>query len=121
MTSIITSVGSPGSIGPTSGGKVTAFNAISTVPGQVLGANQFRVQALFHNPGGQDIFIYPINVLNASGQNTPLAPTTAALGGCFRVFANGGTLTLTGECQGAWGAFAAANANNPLTVMDTNA
>jgi hypothetical protein len=39
-----------------------------------------------------------------------------------RVYGNGGTLDITGECQGAWQALAntGAGSSNPLTVIDSN-
>lgn len=103
-----------------SGGKVYAFNTISTAPQQVAPGNPSRQQITFHNPGDVDIFVAPGTVLNAAGSAVVLVPTTAALGGCFRIFANGGSLTITGECQTAWQAFSASGATKPLTVMDSN-
>jgi hypothetical protein len=50
----------------------------------------------------------------------PLTPTVSSLGGCFRVFGNGGTFSIQGEIQGAWIAFSASASNNPLTILDTN-
>lgn len=112
-------VGAPGTIGPASGGKVTAFNNISTVFTQVIAANPSRVAISFHNPGTQNLFVGPMVVLNSSGQNTANAPTNAAPGGAYVVYP-AATLVMTGECQGAWGAFAAANATNPLTISESN-
>lgn len=103
-----------------SGGKIYAYNNVSTAPAVVAPANTGRMKIIFHNPGTVDIFIAPSVVLNSSGSNVALVPSTAALGGCWRVFANGGTLEITGECQGAWQAFSASAASNPLTVMDSN-
>lgn len=102
-----------------SGGKVYAYNNITTVAAQVAAANPSRQKITFHNPGTVDIYIAPAYVVN-TGTNVALAPTTAALGGCFIIYANGGTLELSGECQGAWKAFAASGTTNPLTVMDSN-
>lgn len=117
--STISGVGAPGSVGPTSGGKVYAFNNLTTTPGVVAPANQFRQAITFHNPGTVDIFVAP-SLVQTSGSNAALTPTTSALGGCFRVYANGGDRTISGECQGAWQAFSASAAGNPLTVIDTN-
>ena len=103
-----------------SGGKVYAYNNMSTTPAQVAPANQSRTQITFHNPGTIDIFVAPATSLNASGQAVTLAPNTGALGGCFRVFANGGTLVINGECQTAWQAFTASSSGQPFTVMDSN-
>ena len=55
-----------------------------------------------------------------SGSQVTLTPSTSTLGGCFRVYANGGQLTLGGECQGQWQAFSASASSNPLTVVDSN-
>ena len=76
---------------------------------------------MFHNPGTNDVFIAPAYVQN-TGSNVALSPSNAVLGGCFRVYGNGGTLVIEGECQGAWQAFAVTGAGtaNPLTVMDSN-
>lgn len=104
-----------------SGGKVYVFNHISTAAAQVVGANASRTKVTFHNPGTIDLFIAPVlNNNGASGGAIAFTPTTATLGGCFLVFANGGTLVVDGECQGAWQAFARSGTDNPLTVMDTN-
>ena len=106
-------------VGPTSGGKVYAYNNLSTTPEVVAPANQFRTQLTFHNPGTVDVFIAPMVQVN-NGSQVPLVPTTSALGGCFRVYANGGQLTIRGECSGQWQAFSASASGNPLTVMDSN-
>jgi hypothetical protein len=122
MGIIQTNPGSPGANAGASGGKVYAFNAITNVSNTpVAPANPQRNAITFHNPGAQDILVSPTVALNfATGLAIPLTPTTAALGGGFRVFANGGSLTVTGECQQAWQALALAGTTNPLTVMDTN-
>jgi hypothetical protein len=104
-----------------SGGKVYAYNALIVTPQVVAPVNTGRVKITFHNPGTVDIFIAPLVVLNpATGANVPLVPTVSALGGCWRVFSNGGSLEISGECQGAWQAFAASGTGNSLTVMDSN-
>jgi hypothetical protein len=117
--SIISGVGAPGSVGPTSGGKVYAFNNLTTTPGVVAPANPSRVAITFHNPGTIDLFIAP-SVAQTTGSSVALVPTTAALGGCVRILALGGSHTITGECQGAWQAFSASGSSNSLTVIDTN-
>lgn len=100
-----------------SGGKVRPFNAITNIAlTQVLPPNPSRVTATFHNPGANDIFVAP--AVDATG--AVLAPSNAALGGTFRVFANGGTLIISGECQTAWNAFGAAGITNPFTSMESN-
>ena len=99
-----------------SGGLVYAFNSISTTPQPILSPDPARVSVTFHNPGPVDIFIGPMMIQN-SGTDSPLVPNVALLGGCFRVYANGGALTLTGEVQKQWQAFSASGVNNPLTVV----
>ncbi len=104
-----------------SGGKIYAFNTISTTPQQVAPANVSRTKITFHNPGDVDIFIAPAVTLSpTTGSNVTLTPTTSVLGGCWRVFSNGGSLEITGECSGAWQAFSASSSAKPLTVMDSN-
>jgi len=119
MTEIITGVGSPGTINSASGGRVYAYNIISSSPLQVVGQNASRQSITFHNPGSVDIFVAPTMVQN-SGSDVALSPTPSNLGGCLRVPANGGTLVITGECQKPWQAFSASGSGNPLTVVDTN-
>lgn len=106
-------------VGPTSGGKWYAYNNLTTTPEVVAPPNQFRTFITFHNPGTVDIFVAPQYVIN-TGANVPLTPTTSALGGCYRIYANGGSLTLTGECSGEWQAFSASASGNPFTVIDSN-
>jgi hypothetical protein len=112
-----------------SGGKVYGYNNISdAAPVVVANENSGRQKITFHNPGTNDILIAPVFVQNVLGtapaqaSNVAFTPTTVLMGGCFRVYGNGGTLSITGECQGAWQALGAigAGANNPLTVMDSN-
>ena len=114
-------------IGPTSGGKVYAYNNLNTTPEVVAPANQQRASITFDNPGTVDIFVAPVNVqaINTApttppGTNVALSPTTSLLGGCYRIFSNGGSRTFTGECQGQWQAFSASSSSNPLTVTDSN-
>ncbi len=122
MGLISTGPGSPLAFASASGGKVYAYNAISE-SGLITIAppNQYRTKIIFHNPGVNDVFIAPLFV-QTTGSNVALSPSNAALGGCFRVYGNGGTLAVEGECQGGWQAFAVsgAGASNPLTVFDTN-
>jgi hypothetical protein len=119
MSKITTSVGSPGTVSSASGGRTYAFNAITTSPQQVIGANPQRQRITVHNPGTQDVFFFSEVVL-VNGSDTALVPSLSALGGCYRVYANGGTLVIEGECQKSWGAFAASGSTNPLTVTDSN-
>src|SRR5258708_3898300 len=97
-------LGCPGSVlafSSASGGKVYAYNNINAVPQQVAPINPSRQQLTFHNPGTIDILVAPATVLIA-GSFAPLAPTNTQRGGCFLVYANGGSLTVVGECQTAW-------------------
>ena len=119
MATITTNVGSPGTVSSASGGRTYAFNNISTSPAQVIGANPARQSITVHNPGAVDIFFAPTVVQNG-GSDTTLSPSPSALGGCYRVYSNGGTLVITGECQKPWQAFALSGTTNPLTVTDSN-
>lgn len=117
--SIITGVGSPGTVSYASGGFTYAYNNIDTTPIQVAGLNPARRKITFHNPGSVDIMIAPAFVQN-TGSDVALVPSPTALGGCYRVFANGGSLTIDGECQKPWQAFSVTGSNNPLTVEVSN-
>ena len=120
--SIFTTPGAPGTVSGASGGKVYSFNNISESGlVTVAAANPARIKVTFHNPGTSDVFIAPAFVQN-TGSNVALTPSNAALGGCIRVYGNGGQYTIDGECQGAYQAFAVTGAGttNPLTVIDTN-
>ncbi len=112
-----------------SGGKIYGYNNIAeAAPIVVAQPNPSRQSITFHNPGAQDIFVGPVNTQNSLGtapttpSNVPFVPSNAALGGCFRVYGNGGALVISGECQGGWQALAVtgAGAANPLTVMESN-
>lgn len=112
-------------VGPTSGGKIYAFNNVSTSPEVVAPANVNRQSITFHNPGAVNIYIAPVNVqaLNSVAgniSNQVLTPSPASLGGCFLIGAGGGFITLTGECQGSYQAFSATGSSNALTVSDNN-
>src|SRR6266403_5430303 len=129
MGIISTGPGSPLAFSSASGGKVYGYNNISEFASIVIAqANPSRQKITFHNPGPKDIFIAPSFVQNVLGSapatpsNVALVPSNVALGGCWRVYGNGGVLAIEGECQGAWQAFAtsAAGATNPLTVMESN-
>ena len=129
MGIISTGPGSPLAFSSASGGKVYGYNNISEFAARVVAqANPSRQKITFHNPGPTDIFIGPSFVQNVLGtapanpSNVALVPSNAILGGCWRVYGNGGVLSIEGECQGAWQAFAvtSAGANNPLTVMESN-
>jgi hypothetical protein len=116
MTTLTAGVGSPGTISIAGGQFILEFNAMNTTPLQVLGFAPQRQKIIFHNPGTIDIFVAPVYIQN-SGSDAALTPSPSALGGCFRVYANGGTLEITGECQKPWQAFSASASGNPLTVM----
>jgi hypothetical protein len=113
-----TSVGSPGTVSAASGGFTYAYNNISTTPIQVLPVGAQRQSFTVHNPGTVDIFIAQMFVQNTD-TDVALSPTTSALGGCWRCFANGGSLKFSGECQKAWQAFSASGSGNPLTIVIT--
>jgi hypothetical protein len=109
-------LGGSGAIGPTSGGKTTAVNNVSTVNAQVIGPNPNRVRITFHNPGLVDILVAMVRDVNGA----VLAPTFTSRGGSFLIFANGGEKAFDGECQLAFNAVAASGAANPLTIVETN-
>lgn len=118
---IISSVGGSGTFASASGGKIYAFNDMATTTQVIAPFNTDRRKIVFHNPGIVNIFVAMLqrNSLT-TGATIPLVPTTVALGGCFLVYADGGTLVVEGECQRAWLGFAASGTTNPLTVMDSN-
>ena len=120
--SVITIPGGSGTVSGASGGKIYAFNNISE-SGLVTVAPALtsRRKITFHNPGPNDIYVAPA-LVQTTGSSVAFTPSNAALGGCFLVYANGGTLVIEGECQGAFQAFAltGAGSSNPLTVMDSN-
>ena len=117
--SIITGVGSPGTVSYASGGFTYAINNLGTTPQTILNTNPARRKITIHNPGSVDAFFAPLFVQN-TGSDVQLNPTPSALGGCYRIFANGGTLVIDGECQKPWQAFSATGSNNPLTVEVSN-
>lgn len=128
MGIITTGPGSPLAFSSASGGKVYAYNNIDETVGiRVAGPNTSRQKITFHNPGTNDLFISPQKIQNTAGNFTPTSDqpnnvTNTTLGGSFRLYGNGGTLVIEGECQGTWGALAVtgSGSNNPLTVMDSN-
>ena len=107
-------VGSSGSVGPTNGGKVWAFNNLPVTSTQVLGANPARATLIFHNPGANTIYVNP----TADANGAPLAPTLSNLGGAF-MLVSGGQLILSGEIQLPWAAFGSTT-GCPLTIMESN-
>lgn len=124
MAHFAASPGASNAVGPTSGGKVYAFNNISTVAQPVAPANPQRTSLTFCNPGAVNIYVYPQFVQAQNGivttNNIALAPTPSALGGCLVVYANGGSIVIQGECAGQYNAFALTGISNALTVMDSN-
>lgn len=122
---IVAGIGASPSVGPTSGGKIYAYNNLSTTPMVVAQANQSRQSITFHNPGTIDVVVFPsyvqgMDAAPATPSSMPLTPSTLNLGGGFRVYANGGQLTLTGECQGAWQALSTSGSGQSFTVMESN-
>lgn len=122
---LISGVGSPGSVGPTSGGKTYAFNNIGVSPIVVAPPSTARTNITFYNPGTIVIYIFPtyvqaLNSIPASIADQLLSPSGAALGGCWALPPSGGYLNLSGECQYGFQAFAASGSGNPLTVTDSN-
>lgn len=121
MGIISTGPGSPLVVSGGSGGKVYGFNALDAVtPTVVAPANTSRQSVVFHNPGTVDVIVFP-SLIQTTGSSVANGATVAAKGGGFLVYANGGSLTVTGECQGAWKALAISGSGNALTVMDSNA
>lgn len=121
MTVISSGPGSARSFGPTSGGKLYAYNALDAVtPQQVAPQNKFRTKITFHNPHPTiDVLVYPQFKLN-TGSNATNDPTIATPGGGFWVYANGGSLTIEGEVSQAYFALGASGSTGALTVMDSN-
>lgn len=121
--SIIVGVGGSGTYSSASGGKVYAYNSLSPTAQVVAPANTSRKKITFHNPGTINVIVGPSLALLTNAINALLAPlvlTNTVFGGGFLVYANGGTLVIEGECQGAWQALAISSSGQPLTVMDTN-
>lgn len=122
MGLITTGPGSPLAFSSASGGKLYAYNDINEFGGTPIApANTQRQKITFHNPGTKDIFVSPQFSLN-TGSNVNLNVGPGRLGGTFRIYGNGGTLVIDGECQQAWNAFCdtGSGGGNPLTVMDSN-
>lgn len=120
--------GGPQAFNGANGGKIYGYNNITNAANTTVApGNPQRQKITFHNPGTQDIFVSQTLIQNTVGtaptsnpSDVAFTPTTTLYGGCFRVFANGGTLEITGECQKAWQALAASGTTNQLTVVDTN-
>ena len=97
---------------------ITALNNIGTSLVPVIGANPTRNSINFSNPGTVDIIVFPISVLNIVPPAV-YTPSLSSLGGGYRVFANGGDLTIEGStsCQ-PWQALSVSGSNNPLTIAE---
>jgi hypothetical protein len=128
MGIITTGPGSPLTTSSASGGKTYGYNNITDAQNTIVAnANPQRQEITFHNPGTVDIFVSQTVIQNILGtaptqpSDVAFVPTTSAFGGTYRVFANGGQLTVKGECQKAWQALAASGTTNPLTVTESNA
>lgn len=119
---VVSIVGGPQANASASGNKTYAYNNISTAFAVVAPANVNRRKLVFHNPGSVDIFVAPTEAYASVSAAAPtsLIPSVSSLGGCWRVFSNGGTLTLEGEIQGPFQAASASGSGNALTVMDSN-
>lgn len=118
MSVTITNPGAPGAINAASGGLTFAFNNINNMPQLIAPIQANRFSLTIHNPGTVDVFVAPVYVQN-NGSDVLLNPSLSQLGGCWRVYANGGTIVITGECQKNYQAFALSGNTNPLTVVDS--
>lgn len=119
--SVLSIVGGSQTYSSASGGKVYSYTSITTAPTPVAPPNPARQKITFHNPGAVDIFVGPAVISNINtGVQSAFAPTIVNYGGCFRVFANGGTLVIDGECAVGWQAFSVSGSGNQFTVMDSN-
>lgn len=102
----------------------TAFNNISTTPQQVAVQNGARSKITFSVAGGVDVIVFPMTAYNGlptsqNNQSVALTPSTALLGGGFRVFASGGDIVRTGQAaKQAYQALSVSGSGNPLTVME---
>lgn len=101
----------------------TAFNTISTSPIQVAAPNATRSKITFSVAGGVDVIVFPLTAYaglpQPGGTSVVLTPTTALLGGGFRVFAAGGDVQRTGQAaKQGYQALSVSGSGNPLTVME---
>jgi hypothetical protein len=97
------------------GGKATAYNGICTEPVVVVPKNPTRTSLTFANPGTETLYVGPLD----SAEGKPLGQSIFALGGTIPL-GPGAVLVITGECHGAFLAFAVEGEANPLTVMESN-
>jgi hypothetical protein len=124
---ILAGIGASQTVSSASGGKIFGYNNITNLANTIVAQpNQARKQIIFHNPGTVDVLVSPTVIQNIIGtaptnpSNVAFVPTPTVYGGTFRVYANGGTLMVDGECQGAWQALAITGTTNQLTVMESN-
>ena len=97
---------------------ITAVNNLGTTPIVVMQPSPTRTSINFHAPGSVDIIVAPLTVLQG-GVSVNLVPSLAALGGCYRVYANGGDRPISGPAAGqGWQAFAVSGSNQPLTITE---
>lgn len=105
---------------------IWAINNLGTSPVQVIGPNN-RKKLIFYNPGTIDFVVFPTtayiltagNVFNPPTASAALTPSTSALGGGIRVFANGGMVAVDGQsCKQAWQALSVSGSGNPLTIEE---
>jgi hypothetical protein len=113
MGQIFWNVGSPGTASVTANGGLSSA-VVGTSGAQVVAGNPARQSIRFANPGTTNIFVYPL--LNATGGAN--SPSSANPAGSFQVFP-GNQIVISGECQGAWGAFGA-SATNYLSILESN-
>lgn len=119
MTTTTSGVGSSRTVSAASGGFFQQHNNLNPTPRTLLQNNPARTSITVHNPGTIDLYFAPLYD-QTTGTDTLLVPSVSALGGCFLVFANGGTLVIEGECQKPWQAFSASGSNNPITIQTNN-
>jgi hypothetical protein len=94
--------------------KATGVNNIGTASGtSVLGSSSIRHGMLFHNPGSNDVYVYPSAL-------SP-APTTTTLGGTLRIVP-GDTVPFPAVMwpnqNSAFSAIALTGTTNPLTIWE---
>lgn len=122
---IFSGVGSPASVGATSGGSIYGYGGITAgLSFTVALANPQRRKITFHNVGGNngtDLYIYQ-TTLQTTGHDVPYDPANDGLPGSFTL-PIGGTWVFEGECQKAWGVYCAntdESAIGRITIVDSN-
>jgi hypothetical protein len=98
---------------------ITSVNNIGTAVIPLIGPNPGRDAINFHNPGSVDVIVFPTAVLNVV-LPAVFTPSLSALGGGYRIYANGGDRTVSGNvaCQ-AWQVVAISGTNNSLTITES--